>query len=368
MPQKVTAPLPAPHEQILAITLGFWQSRALAVAAELELAEALAEGPLHVDVLANRTKTHSPALFRLLRALETLDVFSQVSPFVFANTPASDCLRKNVPNTQWAWVRAQLSVGGGVYDGWSGLGDSIHTGETAFDQVLGCNFWEFYRGRNRAAGAIFNEAMRLIGKHNSPEVAKSYDWSRFPIIADIGGGIGGLLVDILDAYPSCRGILFDEPKVVQQAITHERLEPLGGNFFQSVPPGADAYILRWIIHDWSEAQAVALLGKVREAMKPGARLILLEELIPETPEFVPGKWIDLLMLTITGGRERTEKEYRELLLAAGFGLEEVVPTTGPLSLLIAKAQGQFKSRALPGVGQTQELVASAPAREMIESA
>jgi hypothetical protein len=179
--------------------------------------------------------------------------------------------------------------------------------------------------------------MRLIGKHNSPEVAKSYDWSRFPIIADIGGGIGGLLVDIVDAYPSCRGILFDEPKVVQ-AIAHERLESVGGNFFQSVPPGADAYILRWIIHDWSEAQAVALLGKVRQAIKPGAGLILLEELIPETPEFGPGKWIDPLMLAITGGRERTEKEYRELLLAAGFALEEVVPTTGPLSLLIAKAQ------------------------------
>jgi hypothetical protein len=325
----------APHEQILAITLGFWHSRALAVAAELELAEVLAEGPLHVDVLASRTKTHSPTLFRLLRALETLGVFSQVSPFVFANTPASDCLRRDVPNSQWAWVRAQLSVGGGVYKGWSGLDVSIQTGDTAFDQVLGCSFWEFYR-HNPEAGTIFNEAMRLIGKHNSPEVAKSYDWSRFPLIADIGGGIGGLLVDILDAYPSCHGILFDEPKVVQQAITHERLKPIGGDFFQSVPGGADAYILRWIIHDWPDAEAVALLSTVREAMKPDACLILLEELIPETPELVPGKWIDLLMLAITGGRERTEKEYRELLSAAGFRLEEVVPTAGPLSILIAE--------------------------------
>ncbi|MDX6459756.1 MAG: hypothetical protein QOE55_3453 [Acidobacteriaceae bacterium] len=346
MPKDIPAPLVIPHEQILAITFGFWQSRALAVAAELELAEVLAEGPLHVDVLASRTKTHSPTLFRLLRALETSGVFSQVSPFVFANTPASDCLRRNVPNSQWAWVRAQLSVGGGVYEGWSGLGGSVQTGETAFDQVLGCSFWEFYR-RNREAGAIFNEAMRLIGKHNSREVATSYDWSRFPVIADIGGGIGGLLVDILEAYPLCRGILFDEPKVVEQAISHERLEPIGGDFFQYVPAGADAYILRWIIHDWSEAAAVVLLGKVREAMKPGARLILLEELIPETPEVVPGKWLDLLMLAITGGRERTGKEYRELLFAAGFELEEVVPTAGPLSILIAEASERVRSRALP---------------------
>ncbi|MDX6457330.1 MAG: hypothetical protein QOJ51_223 [Acidobacteriaceae bacterium] len=339
MRKSTSAALPAaPHEQILAITAGFWRSRALAVAAELELADLLAAGPLHTDVLASRTKTHSPTLLRLLGALETLGVFSQVSPFVFANTPASECLRRNVPNTQWAWVRAQLSVGGGVYEGWSGLGGSIKTGDTAFDQVLGCGFWEYYR-RNPEAGAIFNEAMRLIGKHNSPEIARAYDWSRFPVIADIGGGTGSLLVDILDAYPSCRAILYDQPKVVQETISHVRLEPVGGDFFQSVPPGADAYILRWIIHDWSEAEAGTILGKIREAMKPGARLLLLEELIPETPEFVPGKWIDLLMLAITGGRERTEKEYRELLSAAHFELEEVVPTAGPLSILIAKARG-----------------------------
>jgi hypothetical protein len=365
MAKDTSARLPAPHEQILAITLGFWQSRALAVAAELELADLLAEGPLHLDVLASRTKTHSPTLFRLLRALESSSVFSQVSPFVFANTPASDCLRRNVPNSQWAWVRAQLSVGGGVYEGWSGLGGSIQTGDTAFDQVFGCTFWEFYRS-NREAGAVFNEAMRLIGKHNSREVATSYDWSRFPVIADIGGGIGGLLVDILDSYPSCRGILFDEPSVVEQAISHERIEPIGGDFFQYVPAGADAYILRWIIHDWSEARAVALLGKVREAMKPGARLILLEELIPETPEVVPGKWIDLLMLAITGGRERTGKEYRELLSAAGFELEEVVPTAGTLSILIAEASERLRSRALPDMCPSHEIENPATFVETIE--
>jgi O-methyltransferase domain/Dimerisation domain len=336
MPTLASPPVLAaalPHEQILAIAAGFWQSRALAVAAELELAELLAEGPLHVDVLASRTKTHSLSLFRLLRALETLGVFSQVAPYVFANTPSSDCLRRNVPNTQWAWIRAQLSVGGGVYEGWSGLGGSIQTGDTAFDQVLGCSFWEFYR-RNRKL-ALSSTRLRLIGKHNSPEVAKAYDWSRFPVIAGIGGGIGGLLVEILEAYPSCRGILFDQLNVVQQAISHEHLEPIGGDFFKSVPAGADAYILRWIIHDWSEAEAVAVLGKVREAMKPGARLVLLEELIPETAELVPGKWIDLLMPAITGGRERTEKEYSELLSAAGFELEDVVRTSGSFSMLIA---------------------------------
>ena len=197
-----------PHEHILAITAGFWYSRSLAIAAELELADLLDPGPLHVDILAGRTNTHALSLFRLLRALESIGVFKQVSPMIFTNSPSSECLRKDAPNSQWAWVRAQLSVGGGVYEGWSGLRDSIRTGDTAFDQVLGCDFWEYYR-RKPEAGTVFNEAMRLIGKHNSPEVAQAYDWSRFPVIADIGEGVGGLLVDILDAHPSCKGLLFD---------------------------------------------------------------------------------------------------------------------------------------------------------------
>jgi hypothetical protein len=208
--------------------------------------------------------------------------------------------------------------------------------QPAFGKAVPSPFWEFYR-RNPEAGAIFNEAMRLIGRHNSPEVARSYDWSRFPVIPDIGGGIGGLLVEILEAYPSCRGILFDRPDVVQQAISHEHVQRTGGDFFQSVPAGTDAYILRWIIHDWPDSVAVAVLGRVRDAMKPGARLVLLEEVIPETPEIVPGKWIDVLMLAITCGRERTENQYRQLLSAAGFELEEVVTMPGSLSILVAKA-------------------------------
>ena len=309
---RLTSPTIAQHEQILAITEGFWHSRALAVATELEIAEVLADDPLHVDLLANKTKTCAPALFRLLRALETVGVFEQLSPRVFANTPASECLRRNARNSQWAWVRAHLSASGGVYEAWSVLINSLQTGSIAFDQVLGCNIWEYY-GRNPESGAIFNEAMRLIGKHNSPQIASAYNWSRFPVIADIGGGVGGLLVEILDAYPSCRGLLFDNPQVLQQAIPHERIQTIGGDFFRSVPAAADAYILRWIVHDWSEEKAVALLNNILGTMKPDARLILVEEVIPDTAEAVPGKWLDVLMLAMTGGRERTGKEYRDFI-------------------------------------------------------
>jgi hypothetical protein len=336
MSTNTSTSAPAHHEQILAITAGFWQSRALAVAAELELADLLAEGPLQVDDLAVRSKTHAPSLFRLLRALESLGIFSQISPRIFANTPSSDCLRKNVPHSLSAFVRAELSVGGGMYEAWAGLGGNIRTGNKAFDQIYGYDFWEFCR-RNPEAGRVFNAAMSEVRKGTSPAVTRSYDWSRFSVIADIGGGLGVQLGNILDAFPSCRGILFDQPNVVEQAISHQRMERIGGNFFDHVPAGADVYILNGVIHDWTDSESLTILDKVRQAMEPGARLAILDDIIPETPQFSFGKWLDLLMLTIPGGRERTEAEFRELLAFGGFELEEVIATAAPLSILIAKA-------------------------------
>ncbi len=317
--------------------MGFWQSRALAVAAELKLADVLADGPVSLDELAHRTGAHAPSLYRLLRALESVGIFSQVSPGVFANTPGSECLRKDHPESLWAFVRAELSAGGGFYEAWTGLHGSVKSGRSAFEQAYGYSFWEFSE-KNPAVGAIFNDAMNEIRKLTAPAITDAYDWSKFPVIVDIGGGLGGQLVDILKNFPSCRGILFDRPEAVARAISHARMEHVAGDFFKSVPGDADAYILRGVIHDWPDAQALALLGKLRESMKKGAKVVILEEVIPETPEFTFGKWLDLVMLTCPGGRERTEGEYRELLSAAGFQLEEVLPAAGALSILVAEAR------------------------------
>jgi hypothetical protein len=187
MNKATSALMPAPHEQILAMTVGFWQSRALAVATELELADLMAEKPLHIDELAAQTKTHSQSLFRLLRALESVRIFSQISPMVFANTPQSECLRTNAPHSLSSFVRAELSVGGGMYEAWAGLGGSIRTGKKAFDEIYGHDFWEFCR-RNAKAREIFNQAMGEVRNGTSPAITNSYDWSRFAVIADIGGG------------------------------------------------------------------------------------------------------------------------------------------------------------------------------------
>ena len=301
----------------------------------MELADLLADVPLHVDELAKRTNTHAPSLFRVLRALECTGIFAQVSPKVFANTPASQCLRRNLPGSQWAWLRTCLSTDAIVFSGWIGLMSAVQNGQPGFEQIHGCSSWEVLQ-REPEKGAIFNQAMRALSAVITPAVTASYDWSRFPVIADIAGGIGTQLVSILDAYPGCRGILFDEPHVVAQAIPNERVERVGGNFFVSVPPGADAYTLRWIIHDWVEDKALAILENVRKAMKPSARLILLECVIPDTPAFDMGKWMDVNMLAMVGGRERTAAEYGELYAKAGFELEQIVPTPSPLSIIIGR--------------------------------
>jgi hypothetical protein len=211
----------------------------------------------------------------------------------------------------------------------------VRTGGPSVEKVYGYDFWELLR-RNPQASAATNGAMRSASVAMTPAVTAAYEWSRFPVIADIGGGIGTQLVSILETSPASKGILFDKPYLRTESISHDRIEVIGGDFFESLPTGADAYLLRWILHDWGEPEAALILGSLRRAMKPTARLIVVESVIPEGPAFNFGKWSDLQMLVCVGGRERTETEYRALLTAAGFDLQEVVATASPLSLLVAK--------------------------------
>jgi len=324
-----------PQVHILEIIRGFWQSRALAIAAELEIADLLAGGPLSLGALAERSKTHAPSLFRMMRALESVGIFTQTSPRVFANTPYSECLRKGVPGSMWAFVRTILSTGFGQYDSWAEFLYSVQTGKTGMAKLYGYGPWEFFITRPET-WEIFNQAMRAASALITPAVATACDWSRFPVIADIGGGIGTQLVAILDAHPSSRGILFDAPAVVAGALPHDRIERAGGDFFKSVPAGADAYTMRWILHDWLDPEAIAILSNIRKAVKHDSRVVLIEELIPDTPDLTWSKWIDLHMLCVTGGRERTVAEYAELYAKSGFELQEVVPTITGASLIIGR--------------------------------
>ena len=324
-----------PEEQILGIVTNHWQACSVGAAAELELADHLTEGPLPVDVLAERTQTHAPFLFRLLRALESTGIFTQVSPGVFANSPASECLRRHAPNSNWAWIRICLSSGASVYEGWRGIMHSLKNGEPGFETIVGCSPWKWLQ-QNPEMQTIFNQAMRDLSTSISPAIAAAYDWSRFPVIADIGGGIGAQLSAILKVHPSCQGILFDQPEVVAESPSNERIKPVGGNFFDAIPVEADVYMMRWILHDWSDAECVQILGNVKEAAGSGARLVVIDSVIPETAEFDMGKWMDLNMMVNITGRERTATEFEQLLAQAGFELEEIVPTASPLGIVVSK--------------------------------
>jgi hypothetical protein len=268
----------------------------------------------------------------MLRALESTGIFTQTSPRVFGNTPASECLRRNLAGSNWAWIRFTLCSGAPVFEGWRGLMLALQNGRPGFDQITGQGAWEHLQS-NLHTQTIFNHAMRDLSTSISSAVAASFDWSRFPVVADIGGGIGSQLSSILDAHPSCRGILFDQAAVVAES-PDSRIERVGGDFFKDVPVKADAYVMRWILHDWSDEESVSLLTNVKNATRSDARLMVVESVIPETPEFDMGKWMDLNMMAMATGRERTAAEFRGLFERAGFALEQIVPTPSPLSIVI----------------------------------
>jgi len=176
--------------------------------------------------------------------------------------------------------------------------------------------------------------MRCINAAATPAVTAAYDWGRFPVIADVAGGNGSQLVDILDAHPAAQGILFDQAAVLATAIPHGRIQKVSGNFFENIPVEADAYILRNIIHDWDDEAATSILRTLRMSVPSNSRVMLVEWLIPETPGFHFGKWSDLVMMTGVGGRERTRSEFATLLRRAGFELEDTVPTASQYTIVI----------------------------------
>jgi len=321
------------EEQILGIVTNHWQAHGVGLAAKLELADHLAEGPLTVEELARRSRTHAPSLYRMLRALESTGIFASTENGSFENTPASDCLRRNKPGSNWAWVCFTLSPGAPVYEGWRGLPLAVETGQPGFDQLHGKSNWENMQ-ENPEAYSIFNLAMRDLATTIGPAVASAIDWSRYSVIADIGGGIGSQLSEILAAHPDTRGILFDLQHVIAEAPENDRFEKVAGDFFASISVVADAYVLRWVLHDWSDEECLRLLRNLRETMQPEARLMIVESVIPAGSQFDMGKWMDLNMMVMATGKERTETEFEALLEEAGFKLMSIEPTASPLSILV----------------------------------
>lgn len=330
----------SPSDQMLGMISGFWTARAIYVAAKLGIADQLVDQSRTADELAKATGTHAPALYRVLRALASVGLLSADATGRFTLTPLGATLRSGIPGSLRAFATSEL--GEDHYTAWGDLLHSVRTGEIAFDRVFGVPVWEYY-GSHPENAAVFNESMTGITQMVEGAVLESYDFSPYRKIIDVGGGHGGLLSAVLKNSPQSKGVLYDAASVIAGAKARlaesglaERCETIAGDFFQSVPDGGDLYILKWIIHDWDDDQSLTILKNCRRAMVAGGRLVLIESVIPpgDTPSL--GKFVDLVMLVMTGGKERTENEFRELLAKAGFRLSRVVPTRSPSAVIEAE--------------------------------
>jgi len=328
-----------PPIRISLLSQGTIIATSLALAAELGIADLLADGPRSSEELAQATSTHPRSLHRLLRLLCSVGVFNEIQTDSFAQTPLSECLRAGVPGSMRSWLRMiSLKV---RYHTHAEALYSIKTGEPAFKRVTGMEFFD-YLAAHPDEGEIFNQAMNDMGQVVAASVAQSYDFSGIGKIIDVGGGHGTLIAAILQKYPQMTGILFDSPHVAERAresiasagLAH-RCEVVGGDFFKSVPAGCDAYLLRWIIHNWDHERAITVLRNCRQAMGASSRLLLIEMVIPTGNEFHQGKFLDYIMLTTHLGQERTEEEYDSRLREADLRLNKVQPTASPLSVIEA---------------------------------
>jgi predicted O-methyltransferase YrrM len=328
-----------PHAVLIQMAGALVLSRALYAVAELGVADHLADGPRSAGALAHAAGAHAPSLYRLLRTLASVGVFTEDADHRFALTPLGAALRSDAPGAGRSSIR---TFGGPMM--WDSFGEFLHavrTGETGTERALGQPIFGYLSGRP-AEAALFGETM--LGYHGAepPAVAAAYDFAGVGTLVDVGGGIGTLLATVLQANPGMRGVLLEMPHVAAEARPRlaaaglaERCTVVEGDFFEAVPAGGDAYVLSHVIHDWDEARCQAILANCRRAMGGRGRLLLVEAVLPSGDAPHPGKMLDLVMLTLTGGRERSEAEYAALLAAAGFTLTRVVPTASQASVIEA---------------------------------
>jgi SAM-dependent methyltransferase len=330
---------------LLALAGGFQVARALHLAAKLGIADLLQDQSKTVDELAAATGTDPSALLRMMRVLVCVGVFGQDQRGAFLMTPLSMHLLTGAAQSLRDLILFHL--GPEAYESWAHVEYAVQTGGIAFDHAFGEGVWD-YRARHAEYAALFDRAMSDVAEVHANAVLSVYSFSAFRRMVDVGGGNGKLLAKVLAVTPGLRGVLFDLPHVAERArdfITAagltNRCEVVHGDMFSQVPQGADAYVLSRVIHDWDDAQAVAILSNCRRAMAPAGRVLLVERVLPATLDHSPALRSllvsDLTMMVMNGGRERTEAEYRELLSRSGLRLAKVMTTSNGISLLDACA-------------------------------
>jgi hypothetical protein len=321
---------------------GYWVTQMIHTAARLNVADALAEGPQTAASLAERCGAHPRSLYRLLRALASLGIFAETEGGRFMLTPMAEHLRSDVPGSMRGLALYTGDPKQHRYDSWGELYECIRTGEPAFKRLVGMPPFA-YLAQNPDVASTFNAAMVSYTAETVEAVLSHYDFSRYAQLVDVGGGNGHLLAGILKKHTAARGTLFDMPHVADTAQALLRREGVAdrvtwaaGDFFKEVPAGGDLYVLKCIVHDWDDRKAVSILRNCRRAMTEQGRLLLVEAVIPPGNEPSLGKLMDLNMLTIHGGLERTRAEFSALLEESGFALTAVTLTGSTVDLVEAR--------------------------------
>jgi hypothetical protein len=335
-PQVKTPQQPTPADHVLQLATGYIASISIYIVAKLGIADLLAGGPKPVSELADASGAHEDRLYRVLRTLASVGVFSEVAPRQFALTPAGATLRRNTKDSVYPmalWMADPFH-----FKVYAELLHTVKTGEITFDHVYGKPIFEYLPG-DREESEIFDNAMTWFSGMVVPAVLEAYDFSRIGMLLDVAGGRGALMRGILSRYPQMRGMVIDLEHVIEAAKKVEENKALGdrcqfmaADFFASVPANADAIIMKHIIHDWDDEPAVKILRNCRKALagKPNAKILLVEAVLTPGDEPHFAKFIDVEMMVYPGGRERTEEEFRKLFAAAGMRLNRVVPTKAPL--------------------------------------
>jgi hypothetical protein len=311
------------------LILGYQAARALLAADELGLVELLGDGVKTAEELAQATDCDAPSLYRLLRALATIDLVAEDGDGRFTAGPLAPGLRD------------AARIGVESYRAWAELPHSLRTGEPAFDQVHGKSFYA-YLAEDPARAGRFDAALAAVSRDWAPAVFEVYDFSAAGTVADIGGGRGSFLAELLRAHPHCRGILFDQPQVVEHAGpilaaagVAERCRLAGGSFFESVPSGAEVYTLCNLLTDWDDGRATEILGACRRAMADDGRVLVIDRILPPPghPDRRALAFLDLFFLVLEGGRIRSREEFEGLLAGAGFRTTRVLATASTFSVI-----------------------------------
>jgi len=318
---------------------GYWVSQMIFVAAKLGIADVLAKGPKTPAAIAEQVGAYAPFVHRVLRALASVGVFAETANGRFRLTPTAATLRSGVPGSLRDF--ALMIIDDYNWRAWGDLLHGVETGEVAFQHLYGQPFFDFLVA-NPDKERTFAASMASISGAENDAIARAYDFGRFARLVDVGGAHGHLLATILRRHRKLRGVLYDQPQVVDGAAARGffqglegRIETAGGDFFDSVPAGADAYMMKYIIHDWDDEKCLRILGACRTAMVPEGRVLVVDHVIPPGNAANWGKLLDINMLVVPGGQERTREEFEGLFRRAGLRLKRVFRTACPLSILEA---------------------------------